>query len=68
MPLDPELEYFDDMGQEEREESMGEDYDKTWNYVELEDRSIHFGHTHAVDLDVAREDFELGPDAEIVDR
>lgn len=62
-----ELEYFDDMGDEERQETMGEDYDKTWNYVELENRSIQFGHTHAVDLDVAREDFELGPDAEIID-
>ena len=62
-----ELEYFDDMGDEERQETMGEDYDKTWNYVELENRSIQFGHTHAVDIDVAREDFELGPDAEIID-
>ena len=63
-----ELEYFDDMGQEEREESMGEDYDKTWNYVELEDRSIQFGHTHETDRDTARDEFELGPDAEIIDR
>ena len=63
-----ELEYFDDMGDEERQETMGEDYDKTWNYVELKDRSILFGHTHEIDVDVARQDFELGPDAEIIDR
>ena len=63
-----ELEYFDDMDQVEREETMGEDYDKTWNYVELKDRTIQFGHTHETDRDTARDEFELGPDAEIIDR
>tara|TARA_B100000963_G_scaffold144247_1_gene125659 strand:- start:194 stop:1618 length:1425 start_codon:yes stop_codon:yes gene_type:complete len=63
-----ELEYFDDMGDEEREETMGEDYDRTWNYVELDNGTILFGHTHKIEQSDALEDMQLGPDAEIVDR
>ena len=62
-----ELEYFDDMGDEEREETMGEDYDRTWNYVELDNGTILFGHTHEIEQSDALEDMQLGPDTEIVD-
>ena len=62
-----ELEYFDDMGDEEREETMGEDYDRTWNYVQLDNGTILFGHTHEIEQSDALEDMQLGPDTEIVD-
>lgn len=63
-----ELEFFEEMGDVEREETMGEDYDRTWNYVELDNGTILFGHTDKIEQSNALEDMQLGPDAEIIDR